>query len=139
MNENGNHTQSTRSSQNRTGANYLVTVGVLLVIIIALLAVLWVRERRARVAAEQTAATAQRELEGLKAVLGRTLMTRGRGGDIRPVQRDDLPYRKVDLDGRRRAMLELGASSGRRLGFRPGDLILIGEDPPTTQPATDER
>ncbi len=138
MNENRKETHPTPSPQSAGGVKYLATVGVLLVIIIAMLAVLWVRERRGRIAAEVAAARAETALNGLKEILGGVLTATERG-PARPVQRDDLPSREADLDGRRRTLLELGASAGRRLGFRPGDLILVGEDSPSTQPGDEVR
>ena len=51
-----------------SGANpaHLMYVGILLVLIIGLLAVLWTRERRLRVAAEQTTANLRHENQTLR-------------------------------------------------------------------------
>lgn len=52
----------------RSGANpaHLMYVGILLVLIIGLLAVLWTRERRLRVAAEQNVANLRHENQTLR-------------------------------------------------------------------------
>lgn len=124
--------QSPKAAQ--VGPRYLASVGVLLVIVIALLALLWMRERRARIAAEVNAARWQEKSKRLSGAVGDLLVKRG-GQLIQPIQRGDLPARVVDLDGQRRTVLEVGALAGRRLGFQPGDLVLVGGEDSETQPA----
>ena len=48
------------------GSAHLMYVGILLVLIIGLLAILWARERRSRIAAEQKAANLQHRCETLQ-------------------------------------------------------------------------
>ena len=56
----------------QSGANpaHLTYVGILLVLIIGLLAVLWTRERRLRVAAEQNVANLRHENQTLRKAMG---------------------------------------------------------------------
>ena len=117
----------------RAGEKYLVTVGTLLVIIIAFLAVLWLRERAARVAADGRLAAMQQRLGQLEGAVG-DLVVRASGTQFEPIRREDLPAWQVNLDGRERTVLQIGVSAGRRLGFRPGDLITVAEHRPGTQP-----
>jgi len=54
------------ASQSGAGPAHLMYVGILLVLIIGLLAVLWTRERRLRVAAEQEVANLRHENDTLR-------------------------------------------------------------------------
>ena len=56
----------------QSGANpaHLMYVGILLVLIIGLLAVLWTRERRLRMAAEQNVANLHHENQTLRRAMG---------------------------------------------------------------------
>ncbi|MBL7220147.1 MAG: hypothetical protein ISS69_08530 [Phycisphaerae bacterium] len=60
------------SPASHPGANpaHLMYVGILLVLIIGLLAVLWARERRLRVAAEQKTANLRHENQTLRKAMG---------------------------------------------------------------------
>lgn len=126
---------------------YLLVVGGLLVVICAALAVLWVRERSARVAAETLAAGLQAQLQrdqlggalregmlppGMLGAMGR--------GSVAPLRREMLSARTVECSGRRRQMLLVPAETGKQLGFEIGDLILISEPPaPATRPGATSR
>lgn len=140
--------ESTGPSVSAQGeGKYLVVVGGLLVVICAALAVLWVRERGARVAAESLAATLQAQLqrEQFSGALGKGMLPPGMlgamgQGSVAPVRREMLSARTVECAGRRRQMLLLPAETGKRLGFEVGDLILITEPPaPATRPGATSR
>jgi len=53
-----------------SGGAHLMYVGMLLVLIIGLLAVLWTRERRLRLAAEQNVANLRQENQTLRKAIG---------------------------------------------------------------------
>ncbi len=111
----------------------MTAAAVLMVVIIALLAALWVRERSGRIAAQQNAIRWELQFKNLRGALG-NLLPPGAQKATRPVVREDLPSKVVELDGRTARLLEVSASAGRRFGFRQGDLILVRGEPPTTQP-----
>ena len=115
---------------------YLVTVGGLLVLIIAMLAVLWMRERSRRVEAE--AAVVQLKEKAAQLPLLLSMMTRSMPGPgsapaaeepslapIRPFQRQDQVPVTVTLDGVKREAFCLPADGAARFGFREGDVILV--------------
>ena len=58
------------TSQSGDNPAHLMYVGILLVLIIGLLAVLWTRERRIRVAAEQNVANLRQENQTLRKAMG---------------------------------------------------------------------
>ena len=135
MNADLDHTSSNSPGAASHSSAYLVTVAALLVVIIAMLAVLWHRERRGRIAAERDLREAIGQSSKLQGAL-RGLVASGDLSAARPVQREDLPVQMLMVDGQKRPALQLSASAGRRLGFRSGDLILVSEQPSTSQPAT---
>lgn len=140
MSENSNQTNPDRTVRSaEVGMKYLGAVGVLLVIVIGLLGLLWVKEHRLRIASESRTAELRNKYSGLESVLGDVLT--GGGPGMVPIRRDSLPTslstRKVDFENRQQTVFEMDASMGRQMGLRPGDLILIVEEPPTSQPTTD--
>ena len=58
------------TSQSGDNPAHLMYVGILLVLIIGLLAVLWTRERRIRMAAEQNVANLRHENQTLRKAMG---------------------------------------------------------------------
>ncbi len=69
MDNNGDRVPSEPPSTSATGnPGYLVFVGMLLVVIIGSLGVLWARERRHRVAAEQQIINLRNENQALRAI-----------------------------------------------------------------------
>jgi hypothetical protein len=76
-----------------------------------------------------------RQRVGLSEGLQKMLMAQAAGG-VEPLARDDLPARVVQVDGQRRAVLQISAAGGRRLGLMPGDLLEVAA-PPTTAPASE--
>jgi len=109
---------------------YIVTVGVLMVLIIALLAALWARERAARLSAQRELAKALRQCRGMQSALGQ-IIAQNTAGRTQPIHRADLPTRTVRLDGVTRPLLLVGSAAGRRMGFAAGDMILITGSGPT--------
>jgi len=117
------------SAKPATDARYLAAVGALLVLIIVCLAVLWGSESRRRLAAERNLAALKRRSAGIEAMLTRTMLE----GPVEPlvVAREQLPARTVRLDGKEATALMLGAEAGQRMGFFPGDVIVICPSPAT--------
>jgi hypothetical protein len=123
---------------------YFATIAGLLVIIIVALSVLWFRERGARLEAEQRVQQMRKGLGGsnLMQLLSRqrpdALAGNPENGAARvaPAGSDDWSVRDVKLDGKEQSALVLKESAGRRLGFRPGDVVLVEKGGATTTPAT---
>ena len=114
---------------------FLLAVGGLLLTIILLLSGLWVRMRRQVVRLRNEIATLQTQ--------------RGRMGPMMQLamdqhtqrlmlNREKLPTRDVVLDGRPARALRISAIVARRIGFAPGDVVLVDAMPataPASQPA----
>ncbi len=113
---------------------YLTTVAVLLVSIIAILAVLWQRERRQRLSFEIQAVAESRRAQGAIQALAQQLTLPLPA----PVVRDELPVQTEIVGGQQRQVLQLGAAAGQSLGFAPGDLIRVSDQPPDTTPAAQQ-
>lgn len=117
---------------------YLVTVLVLLVVIMATLAALWMIERRARRAAAFEAAEFQQRNSRLEGAIRNLVLQQGMGLEIK-VNRDDLPAQTVQVDGRPKKAFVLSARTGAKLGFEPGDVVIVSTQPasePASEPAT---
>jgi hypothetical protein len=106
----------------------------MLILIIVLLGFLWMRERSARVAA-QAEINRLRNASPFQALGGKLpgmlLPPQVTGGAGVGVERGDLPQDRGVLDGRQVTVLRLGASGGKRLGFEPGDVIVVSSEPAT--------
>ena len=117
----------------------LLIVGALLVCIIATLAVLWQRERSARVDAEDR--LAQRPAVNPAQMMMAQQMLQGQlAGDdrelVEPIQqREVMEKTSVDFQSRPRPLIRITAQAGQRFGFDPGDLVIIAVTS-ATQPAT---
>jgi hypothetical protein len=98
----------------------------LLVLMLMLTAGLWWKERSARLAAGRAAAREDRP-DALMELLRRAETPDPAA--FEPLRREDLPGRPVELLGRRRTLYEISPEAGRRMGFRPGDVILVVEPP----------
>ena len=130
--------------QERAPLNFSLIVSGLFVVIIALLAILCMRERTSRVRAQNDLATMARrhkeqgKQQALQQALSRMLAA-GSGRGVQPFGRADLiASRDVRLDGKSRQALYVTAEAGRRLGFRAGDLIIVSKVPPAATQATSE-
>ena len=115
-------------------SRFIIAVGGLLLLIIALLAGLWIKQRKRAQRAEQTVVTLTRQNSGM-AILTRQQM-QDRASRM-AIHREDLQTRQVILDGRKLTALRLPAGEAQRLGLRPGDVVLVDQAPtPATAPAT---
>jgi len=125
---------------------FQVVVAALMVLIIVALAVLWLRERRSRLdAIQQLADMRSRELRTLLGAGGPPGLpplagdAAAQGGLVRPVQRDDHVPEVLIVDGRPRRVYRISSEAGGRIGFFPGDVILVAPDAAggaqATQPA----
>ncbi len=127
---------------------FSVIVTVLLVVIVAVLSVLWIRERRLRMRAEYELIQANRRV-GVRDMLGQMLQ-QGAGTDfpgtapgkedsVTPVRREDLIRETVTFKGRPRTTVYISRHAGERFGFRGGDLVVVGgltSTQGTTRPST---
>jgi LPXTG-motif cell wall-anchored protein len=127
-----------------TNTTFLTIVGVLLVMIIALLSGLWLRERTRAGRAE---ADLRRLVQAHRDLVGRNENLRamaqgllGKEALRLSIDRAGLQTRPVRLDGREVTALSLPADLAEAVGFAPGDVIVV-EMPmtttstsPTTQP-----
>jgi hypothetical protein len=118
---------------------YLVIVGGLLVLIIAMLAFLWSKERGRRMDVEKAFADYQGKAEQDKRNIAQMMlgqMARPGGDDhgVRPFQRQDHVPVTVTLDGAKRPAFHLPAAAAERFGFQGGDVIVV-DGAPASGPA----
>jgi len=128
--------EETRQSNSPGAAEtkYLVAVGGLMVLIIILLGALWLRERRVSMAAQRELAALRRNAGAggrLQAALGRMLS--GAHPASRPLRRDELTSETVTWNGRPREVFRVSPAAGKRVGLRPGDVVVVSR-PATTAP-----
>ena len=102
-------------------------------LIIACLAILWFSESRRRLAAEGDVDVLKRRSVGMEAMLTRKMLAVP--AEPLAVVREQLPARTVDLDGKATTALMLGAEASERMGFSPGDVIMVCPRP-ATQPSS---
>jgi hypothetical protein len=118
----------------------------MLVVVIVMLAALWIRERRARVAAENGILDAQKQVEGMRMLIQKLQFSQALGvqpapgeGGVKPFSwaEDCLPGKplKALLEGDPMAPLAITWQAGTRLGFRPGDLVYVSPAP-ASRPAS---
>ena len=117
----------------RQDRTYFVTVMVMMVVILATLAALWMMERRARRFAQDELAPARQENGRLRGMLAQMAMTQDMEQGMK-VSREDLATRTVQWDGRPRSVMVLSARTGARFGFMPGDAVVIAA-PRASEPA----
>lgn len=106
-------------------AKFFITIAVLLVLIIATLAALWMRERSARRDAQSAMPD---QLKSLLAQLDVAHMP-----STASIDRADLQVRTVNLDGESRQAFTITPAVGERMGFLPGDVVIVAQ--PASQPA----
>lgn len=126
----------TDQESKRGDSTFLMLVGGLLVAIIALLAVLWQKERMRRAEAEMQLQTlAHQSSQQMNLLAQSVFQGQGGPGSAPPaVHREDLPAEMLPFKGKVRTVLTLGASAGERLGFAPGDVIVVAEPVATSRP-----
>lgn len=119
---------------------YFAVVGVLLLMIIASLCALWLKERsNANQLAGRVRQLRSRRLS--QAQLRQMVSSRlaaARSGGVQPIRREDVYKAPATLDGEKVQVLHISPDAGRRLGFRPGDVIHVGREAAETAPATQE-
>ncbi len=104
----------------------LALIGGLLVVIIALLSFLWMRERSRRFEAEiRLAELSQKTSQDPVAELLRKMAIRKTLAPDHGIRRDDMPVQRVKLDGRSRRLFRVSAAAGEQMGFLPGDVIEV--------------
>ena len=126
----------------QANGRFIIAVGGLLVLTIALLAGLWIRERKRAQRAEQKVVTLTQQNSKMSLLMWQKMQ---QPVARTTVPRDRLKTRQVTLDGREVAALLLPAGQAQRLGFRAGDVVLVEQmpttatapaDPPPAAPAT---
>jgi hypothetical protein len=122
-------TENSPEQDNRFG----LIVTVLLVVIIVALAGLWIVERGRRLRAETALVNEQSAGEKRMQSMGDMLVRQMTQTPSMSIQRDQLATQQVHWNGIGRTVLLLSASEGEKLGFQPGDAILI-TPPSATQP-----
>lgn len=111
-----------RRATGGTGGGYLAVVGGLLLVIVVALAVLWLRERSRRIAAEADAAWLSRRMEGQR-MLGQIAGLGG--GETGPaIRRRDYRIEAASIQGRDRPVFVLSPQAADRLGLAPGDVLI---------------
>jgi hypothetical protein len=119
--------------QNETaqvGQGYLYIVAVLLLTVIGSLAYLWFAERNARVACQRQMGDQVARL----ATVNKSMMdflNAGMAGYTTPAQKEEKSAMEATVDGRRRGVVAIDESVGRRLGFAGGDVIFVKKAPTT--------
>jgi hypothetical protein len=114
------------ATRNASPANWLI-VGLAMLMLFSL-AGLWVMERGKRT-------KLQRYVDKLREqnqLIGEMVLDHAQAAS--PVDRQSLPAQPVTFDGTNRTALLLSASVGKRLGFQPGDVLIVTA-PPATAPA----
>ncbi len=130
-------------STDQADTRYLLIVGGLLMVIIATMCLLWMRERGKRIEAENKLANINSRDAKLQSVLSQLVGEPGEGMrpgpagvTMRPIERGDLRPAAGTLNGEAAQVFEVSASAGERIGFRPGDVVRVAATPPASQPAT---
>ncbi len=116
------------STSGQMDSLWLWTGGLLLLIVVAL-SVLWIRERTAGLAQRRQVAELVEKLRVQQDTMALQTMLREQD-DTPAVSRGDLPLRYAQFDGRQVSVLTLSAQAGRRIGFEPGDVIVVAEELP---------
>jgi hypothetical protein len=124
----------------RLDTKYLLVVGVLMVLIMAALAALWLRERGRRIGAMRQVSELDSRLMAnnnrLQELAQGLLAEHARKVD--PIERGQWELRSVNLDGREVTAFEISPATARRIGgFKAGDVIIVAEEEGTaaTSPA----
>lgn len=113
-----------------------VVVGLLL-LIFGLLTFMWYRERKGRISWQQKAIELSETVTLMQQSAPMMQQMAAQAADRHggPVRRDDLPTRTVQVDGQPRTAVLISATAGQRMGFLPGDWVIVAEAP-APEPAT---
>ena len=136
----------TAKGSSEIDTRFAIVAGVLLLVIIALLAGLWLRMRTRALRAERDAAALRSQLkfatgagvrftgspESLDAMLQQMASKAMRRQAVR---RESLETKQVHLNGRDVQVLRLPVDTAERFGFSPGDVIIVDKSPTTTTTA----
>jgi hypothetical protein len=128
-----------QSEKPKSETGYLLVVCVLLVVISASLAWLWQVQKshtdaaNRRADAAQQALLQQRQSNPLAELLSKAAQQE-------QPSRQDIPAQTIQFEGRPTPLYKISATAGMRIGFEPGDLILVGNQPASglALPATTE-
>ena len=108
-------------------AMQLALIGGLMLLIIAMLCFLWMRERRRRfdVQSRFVELSQKTSQNPLAEFLQKMPIRNSLSSPQLAVRREDLSARKVQLDGQSRKLFSVSVSAGERMGVLPGDVIEI--------------
>lgn len=120
---------SPASKSNQPGQLYWYVVCLLLIVMIGCLAFLWIKERNQHRACQAVLLDYQQKQGGLVA-----LLKQGISSYAAPVQPDEKKTREATVDGQRRAVVVIESHAGKRLGFAPGDVIVVQPAEAGTKP-----
>lgn len=113
----------------------MLPVLILLLCVAALLSALLVRERNRRLEAEQASVQLHQAMQNqLQQGLGGMLSVGGAAPASPAIRRADLPPQTVQVNSTSRPAFTISPEAGKRIGFLPGDVILVAE-PPATAPS----
>jgi hypothetical protein len=117
-------TENSAATSSTIDGRYFAIVGLLLIAIIATLGVLWIRERRVRLAAQAQNSQLQEQVKALQQAFTQQQLQ----GLIFPIMPEDMTVEPAEAGQPRRIRIPLEAAM--RIGpFQPGDVIHI--DPPS--------
>ncbi len=118
-------------------SRYYLLAGAMLVMIITILAILWLRERKSRIAFQQANETLVKVNENLKSGLQGNIAAALQGGGVR--LQLDAP-KIVEFQDSDTIAFEVPASQALRLDrmLRPGSILVVVEDPPMPSPSQSE-
>jgi hypothetical protein len=124
----------------QVGQGYLYIVAVLLLTVIGSLAYLWFAERNARVSCQvQMGDQVARLAKANRSMMD--IFSKGESQYVAPAQTEEKSAMEATVDGRRRNVIAIDETVGRRLGFAGGDVILVKKVPTTaaTAPGAETR
>lgn len=119
------------AESNKQEKVFHVIILVLIAVIVVTLGALWMVERRGRMRALGALSVTEGRVQKLEGALRQMVLNQGL---TVTVDRDDLPTQEVQLNGQPTRVLLLSARMGGRLGFKPGDTIMVSAQ---TQPASE--